>query len=647
MADVQAILSKLKKVKGAGHGKWSALCPGHADKKPSLSVGLGEDGKVLLHCHAGCDVKTIVAAIGMTETDLFADAPAQPGKPEVVATYDYTDLDGNLLYQVVRRSDKSFLQRRPDGRGGWVWNIKGTPRVLYNLPYVASTPIEDWVFIVEGEKDVDNLREFNIAATTNSGGAGKWHQVADDSVLHGRQVAIIPDNDEPGREHAQQVATALHGKAKIVKIIKLPRMPEKGDVSDWLARFNEPNGATPYIRIRRYAHKAKEFVPAGLTLCEAEPKTDKAQVFGPVLTCLADVQPCDVEWLWPRRIAIGKITMLAGDPGLGKSFCSMDVAARVSAGLAWPDLPDQPQEPGDVIILSAEDALDDTIRPRLDAAQADPSKVCALQAIREIDPNTGKPRQRGFHLDKDIDNLEHALKQRPGCRLVVIDPISSYMGDANSHNNAEVRGLLAPLSDLAARHRVAILCISHLNKGAGDAMYRVMGSLAFVAAARAGYAVVKDCKDDTGQRRLILPIKNNLGDDETGLAYRIMETAGNDQPHVEWEPEVVYTTVNEALGIDRTEDDVSESAEDKERRQSQVAEAVDWLTSYLNDGEKPAKEVITAAKADGIAQRTLDRAKPRAGVVARREGFADGGRWMWRLIELEALVEQAKAATEG
>jgi putative DNA primase/helicase len=112
--------------------------------------------------------------------------------------------------------------------------------------------------------------------------------------------------------------------------------------------------------------------------------------------------------------------------------------------------------------------------------------VCALQAIREIDPNTGKPRQRGFHLDKDIDNLEHALKQRPGCRLVVIDPISSYMGDANSHNNAEVRGLLAPLSDLAARHRVAILCISHLNKGAGDAMYRVMGSLAFVAAARAG-----------------------------------------------------------------------------------------------------------------------------------------------------------------
>ena len=180
---------------------------------------------------------------------------------------------------------------------------------------------------------------------------------------------------------------------------------------------------------------------------------------GPVLVCLADVEPRDVEWLWPRRIALGKITMLAGDPGLGKSFCSVDIAARISAGLAWPDLPDRPQSPGGVIILSAEDALDDTIRPRLDAAGADPSRVCALQAIQEIDPVTRRLRRRGFHLDKDLANLEGALRQMPGCRLVVIDPISSYMGDANSHNNAEVRGLLAPLSDLAARHRVAVLCI--------------------------------------------------------------------------------------------------------------------------------------------------------------------------------------------
>jgi len=238
MADVQAILSHLKKVKGAGHGKWSALCPAHADKKPSLSVSLGEDGKVLLHCHAGCDVKDIISAIGMTKANLFADAPARSDKPEIVAAYNYTDMDGNLLYQVVRRSDKSFVQRRPNGHGGWVWNMKGTPRVLYNLPYVASTPIENWVFIVEGEKDADNLRTLNIAATTNSGGAGKWRQIADDSILHGRKIAIIRDNDEPGREHARQVAVALHGKAREVKILDLlalwPEAQTKADVSDYI-----------------------------------------------------------------------------------------------------------------------------------------------------------------------------------------------------------------------------------------------------------------------------------------------------------------------------------------------------------------------------------------------------------------------------
>lgn len=375
-----------------------------------------------------------------------------------------------------------------------------------------------------------------------------------------------------------------------------------------------------------------------------KPAKDQQQL-GLVLTRLADVQPRDVEWLWPRRIAVGKITMLAGDPGLGKSFCSIDIAARVSAGLPWPDLPDQRQEPGDVIVLSAEDALDDTIRPRLDAAGADTRRICAIEAVREFDPLTGKPRQRGFCLDKDICNLEQAIRQMDGCRLVVIDPVSAYLGDANSHNNAEVRALLAPLSDLAARHRVAILCISHLNKGVGDAMYRIMGSLAFVAAARAGYVAVKDRHDDTGQRRLVLPIKNNLGDDASGLAYRIMETPGNDHPHVEWEREVVYTTVKEALGTEYRQDDSADSVEQKQQHRTQIAEAVDWLMSYLSDGEKAAKDVIAAAAADGISRRTLERAKPQAGVVARREGFSDGGRWMWRLINIDALMDQAKAAT--
>ena len=126
---------------------------------------------------------------------------------------------------------------------------------------------------------------------------------------------------------------ALHSKAKVVKIVDLPDLPETGDVSDWLARFDSDDYVGPYLGIRLLAREAADFVPNGFTLCE--PDSSDPLSIGPVLTCLADVQPCDVEWLWPRRIDIGKITMLAGDPGLGKSFFSMDIAARISAGTAW------------------------------------------------------------------------------------------------------------------------------------------------------------------------------------------------------------------------------------------------------------------------------------------------------------------------
>jgi len=297
MADIQAILSQLNKVKGAGQGKWSALCPAHEDKNPSLSVGLGEDGKVLLHCHAGCSHKDILATLDLKEKDLFSDTcyanavseSAEEAQADRIAeallnngksasgvigevsscTYDYVDSNGNLLYQVLRRSGKKFRQRRPDGQGGWVWNIKDTPRVLYNLPAVASAPVEEWVFIVEGEKDVDNLRALNIAATTNSGGTGKWNQVDDDSVLNGRGVAILPDNDEPGRKHANDVAMALHGKAKVVKIVELPGLSEKGDVSDWLAKFKKTDTSDPHLQLQKLAEEVDAFEPAGLSLCEA------------------------------------------------------------------------------------------------------------------------------------------------------------------------------------------------------------------------------------------------------------------------------------------------------------------------------------------------------------------------------------------
>jgi len=230
-ATLDSILGKLNKVRRSGDG-WMARCPAHEDRDPSLSISEGTDGAVLLHCHAGCTTEAVVAELGVTLEDLF---PPRETSPTIVATYDYVDKEGELLYQVVRMSGKQFWQRRPDGAGGYVWNLRGVERRLYHLPQVLeAVSAGRHVFLVEGEKDVHRLEALDFVATTNSGGAGKWYPSMNEA-LQGAHVVILPDNDEAGEKHAQQVATALSGIATDIRVVELPDLPSKGDVSDWVA----------------------------------------------------------------------------------------------------------------------------------------------------------------------------------------------------------------------------------------------------------------------------------------------------------------------------------------------------------------------------------------------------------------------------
>lgn len=233
---VQTILDHLENVRQTGSCQWQARCPVHDDQHPSLSVGLGDDGRVLLKCHAGCAAKDILTTMGLTERDLFAEKP--PSKT-VAATYDYRDAQGVLLYQVIRYSDKTFQQRRPDGNGGWTYSVKGLPRVLYRLPELLAADPEAWIFIVEGEKDVDNLVHLGLVATTNSGGAGKWKHLSDTSALEDRSVVVIPDKDKAGYCHAQEVCQHLSGKAKEIRYLAIEG-PGK-DVTDWLKAGGSPD----------------------------------------------------------------------------------------------------------------------------------------------------------------------------------------------------------------------------------------------------------------------------------------------------------------------------------------------------------------------------------------------------------------------
>jgi len=334
----------------------------------------------------------------------------------------------------------------------------------------------------------------------------------------------------------------------------------------------------------------------------------------PLLVNLADVEPRPVEWLWFGRIALGKVTLISGDPGLGKSFMTLDLAARVSRGSRWPDSPGSSAPLGGVVLLSAEDDLEDTVRPRLDAAGADVKRISALAAVRHNYKE--KPGEELFSLATDLPALEDAVRGTPDCKLVIIDPISAYLGDKDSHKNGEIRGLLAPLAAMAAKHHVAVVLIDHLNKnGKGPAIYRSMGSIAFAAAARSVWAVTKD-KDDP-RRRLMLPVKNNLAPDARGLAYSIEPYGANAGPVVAWEPTPVNISADEALA-ENGKDDAADSDQAKA-----------WLRDALKDGPMPAADVLAQGEANGFTAKAIRQAFAALGGERKKIGYQ--GQWQWSL----------------
>jgi hypothetical protein len=201
----------------------------------------------------------------------------------------------------------------------------------------------------------------------------------------------------------------------------------------------------------------------------------------PIMRCYADIEREPLRWLWPDRIALGKVSMIVGDPDLGKSLITLDMAAIISTGSPWPDSEDMSRrEPGGVVLVSAEDDAADTISPRLDAAGADPSRIISLDGRLDVDSETGAQRQLWLDLARDIPTIEAAIHSVPDCRLAIIDPVSAYLGRTDSHNNSEIRAVLGPLAELAARSKTAVVCVSHLNKAGNQAaVYRITGSLAF------------------------------------------------------------------------------------------------------------------------------------------------------------------------
>jgi hypothetical protein len=332
---------------------------------------------------------------------------------------------------------------------------------------------------------------------------------------------------------------------------------------------------------------------------------------------MSTVLPHRVHWLWPGRIPSGKITVLDGDPGLGKSTITLDIAARVSAGRPMPD--GEPGVSGGVVLASAEDDLADTVRPRLNAAGADCDRVLALRAC-------------DWGTVAEIETLRGAIRGVEAV-LVIIDPLMAYLGpgaEVNSYRDQDVRAALAPLAALASETGAAIVLVRHLRKSAdGNPIYRGGGSIGIIGAARAGLLVAKD--PDDPERRVLAVTKANLAREAPSLAYRSIERDG--AVAIEW----LGASAHQAAAL------LAQPASAQER--GELAEAVDWLRERLGAGDVPTREVLRDARDAGISPRTLDRA--RAQLCVRAGNSGRGTPWVLSLPDSAKAPESANTSPIG
>lgn len=319
---------------------------------------------------------------------------------------------------------------------------------------------------------------------------------------------------------------------------------------------------------------------------------------------VSDVKPESVEWLFPGCIPKNKVSMIVGHPGQGKSTLTAEIAAIVTAGRRWP-ISETQAKVGNVLILSSEDDVADTMAPRLLAAGADTSKVHVIRGVIE------KDKTRAFSLIDDIGRLEDS-----DADLLIIDPISSYLPKVDSHNNAEVRSLMEFLVQFVDRTGITTLCVSHLNKAENiDPLSRVSGSMAFVAVPRAVHILVPD--PDDLDRRILFPLKNNLGRDQEGLAFSIQSRViegGIQTSGIDWESEYVSPP-----------DTWTSSRKPK----SKVQQASDFIVGLLSEKPYPAIEVLELADRAGHSKASIRRAKETLRINVQKSGMQGG--WIWSL----------------
>jgi hypothetical protein len=526
----------------------------------------------------------------------------------------YLNRDGTEALGIVPRYDPPEGRKQfpphftPNGRDGFSAGYpkgKEYKRPLFGLHTLdRSGP----VYVVEGERCAAALHGLGWAAVCSPGGA-QAPSYADWTPLDGAErVIILPDKDDAGEKYAEAVAGILANLPHPPKLERctLPGLAKGGDVADWMAlEYRAWDGYSPLPRMsgdgvpealdEMIRGHAEPFALAQATA--AKPKGRQIKT-----VCIADVEREEVAWRWPGYLPCGKLIVLDGDPGVGKSSITMDWAARVSQGGSFPGCADALPAAG-VLVIAMEDGLADTVRPRLEAAGADLSVVHA--------PEPGEYPAMPAAADWLLGFIE-----AKGIGLVIIDPIMALLGGKDSHRDSDTREVLTPLCGVADATGASIVIVRHLNKAqGGPAIHRGGGSIAFTAAARVALVAGK-APDDSGRFALAVS-KNNLAASPSGLFYTLRDRDG--APCVAW---------GESAPFDA--DELVSQPERSSGPASAKDEAAAFLRAELADGPLPASEIKARAMDAGIATKTLERAKEDVGVTSDRTGgLGRAGYWVW------------------
>lgn len=470
---LEDVLRRLNGVKRSGGG-YSARCPAHEDKNASLSVKQGDNGGIVLHCHAGCTPEQVVGALGLSMKDLFPDGDrprfdrrqehrprptSREDKGRIAAQYDYTDENGQLLARKTRwetavggKRKKTFTWSHPEGQG--FQSGRNGMAVPYHLPELVKA---ETVFLCEGEKDVDNLTAQGLAATCSPDGAGtgsKWRDTYT-PYFAGKTVYILQDNDEVGKKFAQYEAQKLSPVAQEVKVLDLtalwPGLPEHGDISDVMEHLGATQALADLLEL---ADKAPGW----------EPSPPEKSPFLSSFHTLSDFAEEEPSWLVEGWIPEGQITLLAADGGTGKTTLWCNLVAALSSGRpCLLDSPDVKREPLKVAFFSTEDSVKKKLKRQLRQAGANEGNILTTDfssgggdALREL--KLGSDRLREV-----IANFRPAL--------CVFDPIQGFLPSrVNMGSRNEMRDCMAPLIALGEEFGTAFFIVCHTNKrmGASD-----------------------------------------------------------------------------------------------------------------------------------------------------------------------------------